>query len=251
MSASSEIGVHSLTPLLPQTRSMLMEVSTATVATVLYAKGFRSRFIRRVRRLAPGPNMVGPIRTLRFIAAREDLDTMKNWVRDENPQRKVCDEIGEGEVLVIEAREETSCGTMGGMLVARIFRRGAAGIVSDGPFRDTPFIASLAMPSFSTGMNANTNLIAHHPEAMDVAITCGGVHVRPGDIAVGDNEGVIVIPRHVVNEVAIEASKKEKEEAYVEQLILNGASIVGIYPMNAETRAAYESRDGTRDEASQ
>jgi regulator of RNase E activity RraA len=178
---------------------------------------------------------------------REDLDTLKNWVRDDNPQRQVCEEILPGEVLVIEAREDLSCGTMGGMLVARMFRRGAAGIVSDGPFRDTPFIASLDMPAYSVSMNANTNLISHHPEAMDVAITCGGVHVRVGDIAVGDQENVIIIPHAIVEDVAREAYRKEREEAFIERQILEGASLIGTYPMNEATRAKLAAEGGDDD----
>src|SRR5690554_6296089 len=122
---------QSIQPLEPEVIEQLKGTSTATLATVLYIHGFRSRVIRRTRRLNPGgPVMVGIARTLRYVAGREDLDTLALWARDDNPQRRIADEIGAGEVLVIEAREEQSCGTMGGMLVARMMKRGAAGIVS-------------------------------------------------------------------------------------------------------------------------
>ncbi len=228
-------------PLPEATVERLRATSTATLATVLYILGFRSRVMRSTQRLRlGGPPMVGTARTLRYIAGREDLDTLKLWARDENPQRRIADEINPGEVLVIDAREERSCGTMGGMLVARMMVRGAAGIVSDGPFRDGPFIAGLDFASYANGMDANTNLIAHHPEDLDVAITCGGVQVRPGDAVVGDEESVVVIPRHIADEVAEQAFVKEQEEAYIERRVLDGAPISGSYPMSQEMRREYE-----------
>lgn len=223
------------------TRERLATVGTATLATVLYMRGYRSRVVRATARLNPGAaRMVGEARTLRYVAAREDLDTLERWKRADNPQRRIADEIEPGQVLVIEAREDASCGTMGGMLVARMMVRGAAGIVSDGPFRDGPFIASLALPSYANGMNANTNLVAHHPEDLDVTITCGGVQVRPGDVVVGDDESVVVIPRAIAAEVAAEAHVKELEEAWIERQILAGRPVEGTYPMDAATRARYE-----------
>lgn len=232
-------------PLEETTFNELRETSTATLATVLYIHGFRTRVVRRVRRLRPGgPIMVGVARTLRYVAGREDLDTLPQWATDENPQRRIADEIGRGEVLVIEAREEQSCGTMGGMLVARMMKRGAAGIVSDGPFRDGPFIADLDMPSYASGMNANTNLVAHHPEDLDLAVTCGGVQVRPGDVVVGDDEGVIVVPRAIAGEVARQAHAKEREEAFIERKILAGSPVSGTYPMRDEVRREYEKERG-------
>lgn len=241
--ASDQVrGPHSpLAPLDDETTAWLSATSTATLATVLYVAGYHNRFLRNVRRLRVGRTMVGVARTLRYVASREDLDTLELWARDDNPQRRIAEEIEPGQVLVIEAREDQSCGTMGGLLVARMLARGAAGIVSDGPYRDGPFIASLEMPSYSSGMNANTNLVAHHPEELDVAITCGGVQVRPGDAVVGDDEGVIVVPRGVIREVAERAYTKEREEAYIERKILAGASLKGTYPMSPDVRRDYES----------
>lgn len=231
----------SAAPLDPTTAQRLREVGTATLATVLYQHGFRTRVIRSTERLRRGgPRMVGVARTLRYVAMREDLDTLALWKLPTNPQRRIADEIEPGEVLVIEAREDASCGTMGGMLIARMMVRGAAGVVSDGPFRDGPFIAALDLPSYANGMNANTNLLAHHPEDLDVAITCGGVQVRPGDVVVGDDESVIVIPRALADVVAREAHAKEREEAWIERQVLAGAPVEGTYPMDAATRRRYE-----------
>lgn len=236
-----------LLPLTDNVRGLLTETSTATLATVLYMHGFKSRVVAGVQRLNPSAgHMVGVARTLRYVAAREDLDTLERWRSPANPQRRIADEIRPGEVLMIEARGVQAAGTMGGMLVARMQVRGAAGIVSDGPFRDSPFLAGLELPSYSSGMNANTNLIVHHPEDLDLTITCGGVQVRAGDVIVGDAEGVVVIPRHLAEEVAEQAHVKEREEAFIERRILAGAAVEGSYPMDAATRAAFEAeRDGS------
>ncbi len=230
-----------ISPVAPGTAERLLVVGSATVATVLYQHGFRSRVVRSARRLRPGGRrMVGVARTLRYVAMREDLDTLEAWQLRDNPQRRIADEIEPGEVLVIEAREDTSCGTMGGMLVARMMVRGAAGVVSDGPFRDAGFIAALELPSYANGMHPNTNLIAHHPEDLDLTITCGGVQVRPGDVVVGDDEGVVVIPRAIADEVAERAHVKEAEEAWIERQILAGQPVEGTYPMSAEARRRFE-----------
>ena len=235
-----------LTPLDDQVAQRLRDSSTATLATVLFMRGFKNQVLASTVRLRPGgARMVGVARTLRYVAAREDLDTLELWKLPSNPQRRIADEIQPGQVLLIEARADQRAGTMGGMLVARMAVRGAAGIVSDAPFRDGPFIAALDMPSYASGMNANTNLVAHHPEDLDLAITCGGVHVRAGDAVVGDDEGVVVIPRHLAVAVAEQAFAKEQEEVWIEKQILAGLPIEGSYPMSPALRARYEAeRDG-------
>lgn len=234
-----------LSPLAPKTVERLRGTSTATLATVLYIHGFKNQVVGNTARLrAGGARMVGVARTLRYVASREDLDTLELWKLPTNPQRRIAEEIEPGQVLVIEARGDQRAGTMGGMLVARMQYLGAAGIVSDAPFRDGPFIASLEMPSYASGMNANTNLIAHHPEDMDRTITCGGVMVRVGDAIVGDDESVVVIPRHLVDQIAEQAYTKELEETWIEKQILAGLPLEGSYPMNAELRARYEAEKG-------
>lgn len=235
-----------LSPLDDAMIAWLRGTSSATLATVLFMRGLRNQVVAGTRRLRPGgARLVGVARTLRYVAAREDLDTLELWKLPSNPQRRAAEEIEPGQVLMIEARADQRAGTMGGMLVARMAVRGAAGIVSDAPFRDGPFIASLDLPSYASGMNANTNLIAHHPEDLDVTITCGGVQVRVGDVVAGDDESVVVIPRHLAREVAEQAYHKEQEEAWIERQVLAGAPLEGSYPMSAETRARYlAERDG-------
>jgi regulator of RNase E activity RraA len=225
--------------LAPETLKLLRSASTATLATQLFKRGFRTRFMTGVLPLRPDLKLVGSARTLRYVPMREDLCHMGVFRDPEMPQRKAVEAVGPGEVLVIDARGDRTAGTIGNILATRVMKRGAAGIVSDGPFRDLEGIRALDLPSYCAGPHANTNLCAHHPVDIDLPIGCGGVMVEPGDVLVGDSDGVIVIPRHLVEEVARDAVEQERAEEFVLQKIEAGASIVGVYPMNEHTEAEY------------
>lgn len=227
-------------PLPPDLRAILELCSTATLATQLFKRGFRTRFMTGVLPLHPDLKLVGTARTLRYVPMREDLDHMGVFQDPEMPQRKAVELVGPGEVLVIDARGDPRAGTLGNILATRILKRGAAGVVSDGPFRDLEAIRAMRFPAFCAGPHANTNLTAHHPVDIDLTIGCGGVLVAPGDVLVGDGDGVIVIPRHLAPEIARDSAEQEQVEEFILELIEAGRSIVGVYPMNDATREAYE-----------
>jgi regulator of RNase E activity RraA len=229
-----------LIPLDAGTEALLRQVSTATLATQLFKRGFRTRFMTGLGPLRPELKLVGLARTLRCVPMREDLDHLGVFVNPEMPQRKAVELVGPGEVLVIDARGDRSAGTIGNILSTRILKRGGAGIVSDGPFRDLEGIRALDFPTYCAGPHANTNLTAHHPVDVDQVIGCAGVLVAPGDVLVGDADGVIVIPRHLADDVARDAADQEEAEEFIKELIDAGRSIVGVYPMNDATRAEYE-----------
>src|SRR5688572_26341899 len=176
-------------PLADEIRTLLAGVSTATLATQLFKRGFRTRFMTGVLPLHSDLKLVGVARTLRYVPMREDLDHMGVFQDPEMPQRKAVEMVGAGEVLVIDARGDPRAGTLGNILATRILKRGAAGVVSDGPFRDLEAIRAMRFPAFCAGPHANTNLTAHHPVDVDVTIGCGGVLVEPGDVLVGDGDG--------------------------------------------------------------
>jgi regulator of RNase E activity RraA len=184
--------------------------------------------------------MAGPAFTLRYIPAREDLDRGQPTDNLTDVQRIGIEQIGPGEVLVIDARGDDSAGTLGSILATRVYVRGAAGVVSDGAYRDSPAIAEIGMAAFCRSMNARTNKTIHHPVDIQQPIACGGVAVYPGDIIVGDDEGVLVIPRHLAADVASEALEMEAREAFILRKVQSGASIVGVYPPDAQTLAEYE-----------
>ncbi|MCV0424372.1 MAG: ribonuclease activity regulator RraA [Roseibium sp.] len=219
-----------MTGLSKQTQEKLMTVSTATLTTVMFKRGLRNIFLQGVHRLRPGPNMVGIAYTLRYIPAREDLDHIESFADRTNAQRKGVEECPPGAVFVIDSRGDASAASAGCILAARLQARGCNGIVTDGGFRDTPEIAELKMPSYHSRPSAPTNLTKHHAVAVNDPIACGGVSVFPGDIIVGDNEGVVCIPQHMANEVSEEASEMTVFEDFVLEMVRQGASTFGLYP---------------------
>jgi len=224
------------------TLKRLREVSTATLCTQLFKRGFRNVYLQGVTRLTKpsGTSLVGPAFTVRNIPAREDLDQLSAFENPEHPQRKAIESISPGHVLVIDARGEKRTASGGEILTTRLKVRGAAGLVSDGPLRDSGEIAKMEFPVYCAGGSAPLNLIHHHAIDLNVPIGCGGVAVYPGDVIVGDVEGVVVIPKHLVDEVAADAAEQEKLEVFLLERVQNGAALPGTYPPNAETRAAYE-----------
>src|SRR5499426_992038 len=174
-----------------KSREKLAAVSTATLTTVLFKRGFRNTFIQGIHRLNPGgPAMVGPAYTLRYIPAREDLDHLRVFEDRSHPQRKGVEECPPGHVFVIDSRKDRKAASAGDILITRLWKRGVAGIVTDGGFRDSADIAKLPFPSFHAGPSAPTNLIRHHAADLNVPIGCGDVAVYPGDIVVSDMDGV-------------------------------------------------------------
>jgi len=180
-------------PLSEQARAKLAGVSTATLTTQLFKRGLRNTFVQGARPLNPNtPQMVGPAYTLRYIPAREDIDTIDVFQDRTHPQRAAVEAIPPGSVLVMDCRQDATVASAGSILVTRMMVRGAAGVVSDGGLRDSPEIAKLPFPAYCQGGSAPTNLIKHHAADLNVPIGCGGVPVFPGDICVGDGEGVVI-----------------------------------------------------------
>jgi len=225
-----------------KTKERLSKVSTATLCTALFKRGFRNVYIQGIKLLSQpkGGNLVGPAFTMRSIPAREDLDQISAFDDPNHPQRKAIESVPPGHVLVLDCRQEKRVASGGEILTTRLKVRGAAGLVSDGPVRDSGAIAALDFPVYCAGGSAPLNLIHHHAIDLDVPIGCGGVAVYPGDVIVGDDEGVAVIPRHLADEVAADAEQQEAMEAFILERIQGGAALPGTYPPNAATRAAYE-----------
>ena len=226
----------------PATKQKLMGVSTATLCTALFKRGLRHSFIQDVRPLNAGlPNMVGPAYTLRTIPAREDLNPITVFNDRAHPQRKAVEECPPGAVFVIDSRKDARAASAGGILVSRLMKRGVAGVVTDGGFRDSPDIARLPFPAYHQRPSAPTNLTLHQPLDINVPIGCGDVAVWPGDIVVGDAEGVVVIPAAIAEEIAAEAVEMTAFEDFVQERVMAGASILGLYPPTDEaSRVAFE-----------
>ena len=225
----------------PKTLQVFKRTSTASIATLLFKRGLRNQFIQGVTRLnATRKRMVGPVYTLRYIPAREDLNPITVFEDPGHPQRRAVEEIPEGHVLVMDCRGDASAASAGSILATRLQYRGCAGIVTDGGLRDADDIAALDMPSFCANPSAPTNLTKHQALDLDVPIGCGTVAVFPGDIAVGDGDGVIIIPAEIADELAEEAAGMEEYESWVLEQVQQGESVIGLYPMNDDTRARFE-----------
>jgi regulator of RNase E activity RraA len=219
----------------PTTKQKLTGVSTATLCTALFKRGLSHQFIQDVRPLNAGlPNMVGPAYTLRYMPAREDLNTIEVFKNREHPQRKAVEECPPGAVFVIDSRKDARAASAGGILVSRLMKRGVAGIVTDGGFRDSPEIAKMPFPVYHQRPAAPTNLTIHQAIDINVPIGCGDAPVFPGDVIVGDAEGVVVIPAHLADEVAAEAVEMTAFEDFVQEQVMAGRSILGLYPPTDE-----------------
>jgi len=231
------------------TREKLTGVSVATLCTALFKRGLRNQTIQDVHPVRPkGRNMVGPAFTLRYIPAREDLNRLEVFRDPGHPQRAAVEQCPPGAVLVMDSRKDPRAASAGGILVTRLMVRGVAGVVTDGGFRDSPEIGGLDIPAYHNRPSSPTNLTLHQALDIDVPIGCGDVAVWPGDVLVGDDEAVIVVPAGIVDTVADEAVEMTAFEDFVTEEVRGGRSILGLYPAtnpkSLEDFAAWRKKRG-------
>src|SRR4051812_31780347 len=222
----------------PRTLELLKQVSTATITTQLLARGLRNTFLHGLKPLTPH-RMAGEAFTLRYIPAREDLDTLDVYKDYDHPQRRAIEAVPRGHVLVMDCRGHGRAASAGGILATRLQIRGAGGLVTDGTLRDTPDIAQLDLPVYAQGASPLTNLAQHHAVDLQVPIGCAEVAIYPGDIMVGDQEGVVCVPQHLAQEIAQQAAEQDELEAWIQNEIRQGKPLGGTYPPDEETRRRY------------
>ncbi len=230
------------------TRDKLSGVSAATLCTALYKRGLRNQTLQDVHPLRAGRgNMIGPAYTLRYIPAREDLNQLEVFRNPEHPQRVGVETCPEGSVMIMDSRKDARAASAGSILVTRLMVRGAAGVVTDGGFRDSAEIADLDIPAYHQRPSSPTNLTLHQALDLNVPIACGDVAVWPGDIVFGDDESVVIIPAGIVDEIAAEAVEMTSFEDFVTERVAAGASIRGLYPAtdpaNLELFAAWRAEN--------
>lgn len=220
----------------PDTRIKLKRVSTATLATALFKRGFRQQMVQDVQPLGQprAESMVGEAFTLRYMPAREDLNPLSAFRDRGHPQRRAVEEAPPGCVFVIDSRKDARAASAGGILVTRLMQRGIVGVVTDGGFRDSAEIASLDIHAYHHRPSAPTNLTLHQAIDINVPIGCGDAPVFPGDVMVGDADGVIVVPAHLADELAEEATEMTAYEDFVTERVRNGQGILGLYPATDE-----------------
>ena len=234
----------------PNFIDILRQVSVATLATALYKRGLRNQVIQDVhpvgqnhgkKSVSGATNMVGPAFTLRYMPAREDRNTLAAFQNPQHPQRQAIEQCPEGHVLVMDSRKDARAASAGDILITRLMMRGGAGVVTDGGFRDSDSIAELDMPAYHSRPASPTNLTLHEAIDINVPIGCGDAAVFPGDYIVGDNDSVIILPAHLVDELAADAAEMTAYEDFVAEQVKNGVSIIGLYPCTQEVhKKAFE-----------
>jgi regulator of RNase E activity RraA len=218
----------------------LRNAAGATLSTQLFKLGFRNTYLSGLRPVAPGLRMVGEALTLRFVPAREDLATFENITRPDYPQRAAIEACGPGQVLVVEGRGVESAAIGGDIYINRLQVRGAAGCIVDGCVRDHASIRSLGFPVYARGPASPPHPARHLAVAWNIPVGLCEVLVMPGDILVGDDDGVVCIPRHLADEVSRSAAELDALEAFVVEKIRAGAPVPGTYPPDEKTRAEYD-----------
>ena len=225
-----------------KTKTALEGITTATLTTVLLKKGLRNIWMRGAKPLQPGQaRIVGPAFTLRFVPAREDLATPASWASPIST-RAAIEAMGEGVIAVVDAMGVTDAGIFGDILCARMARRGVAALVTDGVVRDVAGVLGTGLPVWCDGVAAPPSVAGLTFVGWQEPIGCGGVAVFPDDIVVLDQDGAVLIPSTLLEDVLAEGPEQERMEAWIMGEVEAGVPLPGLYPMNAETKARYEAR---------
>lgn len=225
-------------PLRAETAELLRRVATATLSSQLRKRGIHHHVIAGLRATRPELRLVGFARTLRYLPVREDVVARIGGA--ENAQKRAVDTLQPDEVLVIDCRQDHGAGTIGDILVMAAMARGAVGVVTDGGLRDVSAVSALEIPAYYAVPHPAVLGQRHVPADLDLPVSCGGCLVMPGDVLVGDGDGVVVLPRDLADEVAAGAAAQELEEAFIAERVRAGDSLLGLYPMNAQRRHDYE-----------
>ena len=222
-----------------ETLATLSKISTATITTVLLKKGLRNVWMRGARPLRPGqPRLIGNAFTLRFVPAREDLATPESWASPIST-RAAIEAMPEGCIAVVDAMGISDAGIFGDILCARMMKRKVTALVTDGVVRDLEGVLGTEMPVWCDGYAAPPSVAGLTFVGWGEPIGCGGVAVFPDDIIVADQDGVVLIPKAMLDLVLAEGPEQERMEAWIVNEVNNGAVLPGLYPMNAETKARY------------
>ena len=228
-------------PLSAETIKNFMYASTATVSMQMLKRGFRNCAVSGVKPLNPqAARLVGPAFTLRYIPSREDLDKPPSPSDPPNAQRTAIEESPPGCVLVIATESNTRSGTLGDILALRLKARGIAGVLTDGAMRDTPVIGKFDFPVYCAAAAAPPSMANLRPVQVQVPVGIRGVPVYPGDIIVADEDGAIVVPSHLADEVARDSFEQERLEKFVAMRVKQGHTIPGLYPPNDANKALYQ-----------
>jgi regulator of RNase E activity RraA len=224
----------------PEVKQTLSNISTATLTTVLLKKGLRNVWMRGTIPLNSNqPRIVGRAFTLRFVPAREDLATPESWSSPIST-RAAIEAMPEGCIAVVDAMGVTDAGIFGDILCARMHKRGVAALITDGVVRDIAGVLGTGLPVWCRGTAAPPSVAGLTFVNWQDPIACGGVAVFPNDVVVVDQDGAVLIPAALLDDVVALAAEQERLEAWIMQEVEKGVSLPGLYPPNAENKARYE-----------
>ena len=226
--------------LTPEIIAALSKVTTATITTVLLKKGIRRCWMDGPKPLAgSGRRLIGEAFTMRFVPAREDLATPESWGKPIST-RAAIEDMPEGCIAVADSMGITTAGIFGDILVMRMARRNVTALVTDGVVRDKAGVLATSLPVWCQGAAAPASVNGLTFVGWQEPIGCGGVAVFPGDIIVADDDGVVVIPKDLLDFVAAEGPEHERYETWVVSEVERGVKLPGLYPANDEAKARYE-----------
>jgi len=217
------------------TRDALLKVATSTLTGALFRRGLRNMFLQEVSPLrVDQPRMVGLAFTMRFIPSREDKNTAGRPGARRSVQPQAMEECPPGHVLVIDSRGDARAASAGDLYIGRLKARGCSGIVTDGGLRDSEGVLKTGLPAYHRRPTSPPSPIVHYPIDLNLPIGCGGVAVYPGDVIVGDCDGVVVIPVEIADEVAEEALASTLYDEFAEAEVARGRPLAGLFPVVGE-----------------
>ncbi len=222
----------------------LARISSGSLTTQLFKKGYRQPVLTGLKPLQREVKaFAGRAYTMRFIPAREDIDTYATLTTSpnaDNLQWVGVEQTLPGDVMVIDSRRDGAAASMGNMLLTRMMKRGVRAVVTDGALRDGREISAMALPAWCAGITATTRLSYHHVADLQVPVSCAGVAVYPGDVIHGDADSVSVVPAHLAEEMAGLCEAQDELEAYLALRVQAGEALWGLYPPSAATRDEHK-----------
>lgn len=235
-----ELKTPEVTPLSAELIAMLSGITTATLTTILLKKGLRNVWLRGARPIRSGqPRLVGRAFTLRFVPAREDLATPESWSSPIST-RGAIEAMPDGVIAVVDSMGVKDAGIFGDILCARMKKRNVTALITDGVVRDLAGVLGTNLPVWCDGAAAPPSVAGLTFVDWQLPIGCGGVAVFPNDVIVADDDGAVLIPQAIVEEVARLGVEQERMEGWIMGEVEKGLPLPGLYPMNAETKARYE-----------
>jgi len=223
----------------PAVVQTLSQVTTATLTTLLLKKGLRNVWLRGTRPIRPGQSrLVARAFTLRFVPAREDLATPASWSSPIST-RAAIEAMPAGCVAVVDAMGVQDAGIFGDILCARMQHKGVAGLVSDGVVRDLAGVLGTGLPVWCSGAAAPPSVAGLTFVDWQRPVACGGVAVFPGDVIVADDDGAVLIPQALLDEMVHAGPEQERLEAWIMEQVHQGQALPGLYPPNEANAARY------------